>query len=66
MLNVFTLLVELEPAQAELLEKICGSALISHDDLQAAGALELPPDIKKKIVKQKASGPSLFEAQAEN
>jgi hypothetical protein len=66
-LNVLTLLVELEPAQAELLERVCAGPLLSHDELQAAGALELPPKVKKKKVgKQKPSGPSLFEAPAKN
>jgi predicted helicase len=39
-LNVLGLLVELEPKQAELLEKICAGPLISEAELNAAGALE--------------------------
>ncbi|PYP82398.1 MAG: DNA methyltransferase [Candidatus Angelobacter sp. Gp1-AA117] len=59
-LNVLALLVELEPKQAELLEKICTGPLISHDDLRLAGALDLPPKPKKS--KQKQSGPKLFDS----
>jgi hypothetical protein len=58
-LNVLGLLVELEPKQAGLLEKICAGPLISEADLKAAGALEIPIVPKKsKTKKQKA--PSLF------
>lgn len=62
-LNVLGLLVELEPVQAELLNKVCSGPLISADDLTIAGALELPPKPKKKTKKKKA-GPSLFDAPA--
>lgn len=49
-LNVLTWLVELEPAQADLLEKVCGGPCISVEELRAAGALEIPAKahIKKK------------------
>jgi hypothetical protein len=63
LLNVLGLLVELEPAQADLLEKVCSGPLISHEDLSAAGALELPPKAKKKkAAKKNASGPGLFDS----
>jgi Type ISP C-terminal specificity domain len=62
-LNVLGLLVDLEPSQAELLDKVCSEPLISADDLSAAGALELPPKPKKKAKKKKA-GPGLFDAHA--
>jgi hypothetical protein len=62
LLNVLGLLVELEPAQADLLEKVCSGPLISHDDLSAAGALDLPPKAKQKA-KKKTSGPGLFDPQ---
>jgi len=62
LLNVLGLLVELEPAQADLLEKVCSGPLISHEDLSAAGAIELPPKAKKKTAKKKASGPGLFDS----
>jgi hypothetical protein len=42
-LHVLTLLVDLEAAQAKLLEAICaGPALITVDEFRAAGALEVP------------------------
>jgi Type ISP C-terminal specificity domain/N-6 DNA Methylase len=50
-LNVLCLLVELEPTQAEMLEKVCSGPLISAEELRAAGALELPPRTKKTAVK---------------
>ena len=53
-LNVLALLVELEPKQADLLERICTGPLISETDLKAAGALEIPAAPKKtKIKKEK-------------
>jgi hypothetical protein len=51
-LNVLGLLVELEPAQAELLEKVCVGPLLSTQELKNAGAFELPPKEKKKTEKQ--------------
>jgi hypothetical protein len=58
-LNVLALLVELEPLQAELLEKVCSGPLISRDELQLAGALDLPSKAPKG---QKASSvPGLFD-----
>jgi hypothetical protein len=41
-INVLGLLVELEPKQADLLEKICASPLITESELTEAGALETP------------------------
>lgn len=46
-LNVLGLLVELEPKQADLLEKICAGPLISEAELKVAGALEIPAATKK-------------------
>lgn len=40
LLNVLGRLVELEAAQADLLEQICSSPTISTDELRAAGALD--------------------------
>ena len=37
-LNVLGLLVDLEPQAEQLLERICAGPLISHAELQAAGA----------------------------
>ena len=45
--NVLGLLVELEPMQADLLERICAAPLISEEELKAAGALEVPALPKK-------------------
>jgi hypothetical protein len=59
-LNVLGLLVELEPAQKELLENICAGPLIDATELAAGGALEVPPK-PKKHTKKKHAGPKLFE-----
>jgi hypothetical protein len=39
-LHVLTWLIELEPAQADLLECICVGSMIARDELRATGALE--------------------------
>jgi hypothetical protein len=57
-LNVLGWLVELEPAQAKLLEKICSGSLLSLDDMTAAGAFELPA--QRDRVKAKSDEPDLF------
>lgn len=56
-LHVLTLLVELEPKQAALLERICGRPTVTNDELVAARAFELPakPDraaIRKALGKK--------------
>ncbi|MGB9069509.1 MAG: type ISP restriction/modification enzyme [Candidatus Acidiferrales bacterium] len=61
LLNVLGLLVDLEPSQSELLEKICTGQLISSDDLKAAGALTVPVKPKKKT--RKRQGPDLFDGK---
>jgi hypothetical protein len=43
LLNVLGWLVDLEPSQAKLLEKICTGPMISAQDLSGAGALAVPP-----------------------
>jgi hypothetical protein len=58
LLNVLGLLVDLEPAQATLLEKICTGPLISADELATAGALTIPATAKVKV--GKTQGPDLF------
>ncbi|HSV73489.1 MAG TPA: type ISP restriction/modification enzyme, partial [Chthonomonadales bacterium] len=40
-LHVLTLLVDLEPKQAALLEHICAGSILTNDELVAAGAFEL-------------------------
>lgn len=47
LLNVLGLLVQLEPQQADLLERICSGPLISIAELNAAQALGLPPKRKR-------------------
>jgi Type ISP C-terminal specificity domain/N-6 DNA Methylase len=46
-LNVLGFLVELEPKQADLLERICDGPLISGAELKEAGTLEVPAVPKK-------------------
>src|SRR5207248_10158072 len=46
-LNVLGCLVDLEPFQATLLEKICSGPMISAEELRASGALELPAEPKR-------------------
>jgi hypothetical protein len=58
LLNVLGLLVDLEPSQSELLDKICAGPLISADELRAAGALTIPAKAKIKV--GKTEGPDLF------
>ena len=53
------LLVELEPQQADLLQRVCAGALISVTELNEAKALELPA---ARLPKKKGKGEqSLFE-----
>lgn len=63
LLNVLGLLVELEPKQAELLEKICAGALISADELASAGALATHS--KARVKTAKMQGPDLFGTASE-
>lgn len=58
-LNVLTLLVELEPVQANLLDRICAGPLLSHEALTAANALATPPK-PEKLKKPKNIKPQLF------
>jgi hypothetical protein len=57
-LNVLGWLVDLEPAQAKLLEKICSGSTISAGELRTAGAFELPVEPKRKG--KDKSTPDLF------
>ncbi len=57
-LNVLGLLVDLEPAQAKLLEKVCSSPTISSEELAGAGALEVRANPKRGV--QESVGPKLF------
>lgn len=58
-LNVLALLVELEPAQADLLDRICAGPLLSHEALTAANALAIPPK-PEKLKKARIAKPQLF------
>jgi hypothetical protein len=56
LLNVLGRLIALELAQADLLERICAAHLISHEELERAGALvasDAKTDSKKPKVKTK-------------
>lgn len=44
LLNVLGRLIALEPAQADLLERICASKLITADEFRSAGAFKGPDD----------------------
>lgn len=57
-LNVLGCLVDLEPAQASLLEKICSGPTIRVDELRAAGAFELPVEPKRRD--KRTDGADLF------
>jgi hypothetical protein len=48
-LHVLGRLVELESAQAELLEQICAGATIAVEELRAADALTVPAELRKKL-----------------
>ena len=58
-INVLGRLVDLEPAQARLLEAICAGPTFTAEELRAAGALEVPVEPRRK--RQKQEKPSLFE-----
>lgn len=60
LLNVLGWLVDLEPAQAALLEKVCAGPIILADELRDAGALEVPSQPKRGV--PKSAGPGLFDA----
>jgi hypothetical protein len=57
-LYVLGLLVDLEPSQAELLERVCASPVLPAAELQAAGAFEIPPRPKRDT--KKDAHPELF------
>ncbi|MDP3069721.1 MAG: type ISP restriction/modification enzyme [Opitutaceae bacterium] len=58
LLNVLGSLVELEPAQAALLEKLCSGPTITENELRAAGALEVPAKTKRPTIQ--TDQPELF------
>ena len=58
-LNVLAWLVDLEPAQAALLEKVCAGPTIPAEELRAAQALEVPAQPKRGV--PTPAGPGLFD-----
>lgn len=58
LLNVLTWLVDLGPAQAQLLEGICSGPMFSAEELRTAGAFEVP---EPRLKRRKPEHPSLFE-----
>ena len=60
LLNVLGWLVDLEPAQTAMLEKVCTGPTIPAEELRAAGALEVPTQPKRGV--PKSAGPGLFDA----
>lgn len=59
-LNVLGLLVELEPKQSDLLERICAGPLVAESDLRAAGALAVAGTPNGSINKSEKAISSLF------
>jgi hypothetical protein len=60
LLNVLAFLVDLEPGQAKLLEKICAGPLISSDKLKTAGALAVPVKAKRRPVSHRGQTCSII------
>ncbi|WP_431929025.1 type ISP restriction/modification enzyme [Nonomuraea jabiensis] len=60
LLHVLTLCVELEPDQADLLEKICNSPLIPVADLERAGVLPVPASARKAPAAESPEAPTLL------
>jgi Type ISP C-terminal specificity domain/N-6 DNA Methylase len=60
LLNVLGWLVDLEPVQAELLEKVCAGPTISEEELRVAGVFQAPSEPKHRA--PKSAGPGLFDA----
>lgn len=56
-LNVLGYLVEVEPAQAKMLEVVCSGPLVSWEELKAGGALELPTKLKKVTASNQSALP---------
>jgi hypothetical protein len=62
-LNVLGWLVDLEPQQAGLLDRVCAGPLLSEEALREAGALTPPTPRKRKRKQRGAEGPGLFPDQ---
>jgi hypothetical protein len=59
-LHVLGWLVEWEPAQAELLVRICSAPTVSADDLRANDALTVPDGWRKKLTVDAGGTTGLF------
>jgi len=59
-LNVLGWLVDIEPQQASLLQRICAGPMISAAEMQAARVLELPASTKRQSASK--STLNLFDA----
>jgi hypothetical protein len=53
-------LVDLEPVQAALLEKVCIGKTISAEELRATGAFQPSTQPKRRV--PRPTGPGLFDA----
>jgi hypothetical protein len=60
LLNVLGWLVDLEPAQAGLLEKVCTGPTISSEELRAAALLQVPTQPRRGVAKPVR--PGLFDS----
>lgn len=58
-INVLGLLVEIEPKQADLLERICSGPTLTATVLDEASAFDLPA--KSKVVSKNSEQPNLFD-----
>ena len=60
LLNVLGRLVDLEPPQAALLERVCTGQMITAEELRLAGAMEEPSQPRRGV--PKLAQPGLFDA----
>ena len=51
-LHVLTLLIDLEPRQAALLDRICAGPALTNAELAASGAFELPARVSRTVVRR--------------
>ncbi|GGK62641.1 hypothetical protein Ppa06_21050 [Planomonospora parontospora subsp. parontospora] len=60
LLHVLTLCVEVEPDQADLLEKICNGPLVTVADLEGANVFPVPASARKAPVPESPEAPTLL------
>ncbi|MEV0227969.1 type ISP restriction/modification enzyme [Nonomuraea sp. NPDC050786] len=60
LLHVLTLCVELEPDQADLLERICNSPLVTVADLEQANVFPVPASARKPPAAESPEAPTLL------